>query len=64
MNDIPLKSGFVLPGSAHGRWLEDQKRKRRSEVRSALKIGAKVPYSAEQLAADGWGPRQIKQVTS
>lgn len=54
---------FVIPESAHQRYLAQKRRQRRRAVREALALGATVPFDRQTLVEDGWGPRTIEKVT-
>ncbi|MBW3591655.1 MAG: hypothetical protein KY393_07405 [Actinobacteria bacterium] len=60
MSDSPP---FVIPESAHQRYLAQQRRKRRRIVREALHLGHTVPFDRQTLVQDGWGRRAIERVT-
>ena len=57
------KAGFEISEATHQRYLAQARKRRRRIVREALRAGLTVPYPPEQLAADGWGPRQIAKVS-
>lgn len=64
MGAVSDSTPFVIPESAHQRYLAQQRRKRRRAVREALHLGHSVPYDRQTLVQDGWGPKAIEKVTN
>lgn len=63
MGFVSDSSPFVIPESAHQRYLALQRRKRRRVVREALQLGHTVSFDRQTLIEDGWGPKAIARVT-
>lgn len=63
MGAVSDSTPFVIPESAHQRYLAQQRRKRRRVVREALQLGHTVSYDRQTLMQDGWGPKVIEKVT-